>query len=116
MNIASGSNDSSTVSVVSAGGNINTLCFPSNVQSVESSGYVVLYPNPASGSFTLAFSDQWQIKNGRLQILNLTGRVVHKQPIGNKQSSIINNSFSPGVYFVKVSNGKREEVHKLIIE
>jgi hypothetical protein len=116
MNIASGSNDSSTVSVVSAGGNINTLCFPSNVQNIESSGHVSLFPNPTHGSFMLAFSDQWQVKNGKLQILDLTGRVVYQQSINSNQSSVISCNFSAGVYFVKVSDGEKAELQKLIIE
>jgi hypothetical protein len=94
--------------------------FTKGINEEEQSSFFSIYPNPAHGKFTMQFRESVK---GSLQIFDLTGRVVHKQPLSYNQSSYISSSFSPGVYFVKVTcpaaggtSGQREEVHKLIIE
>jgi hypothetical protein len=82
---------------------------------IDKENTFLIYPNPTQNTFTISFNE-YQSKNAELKIFELTGREVHKQRIDNNQSTIINCNFSAGVYFVKVSDGNREEVQKLVIE
>jgi hypothetical protein len=76
-----------------------------------------IYPNPAHSSFAISFNEQWQhSSNTNLQIFDLAGRCVYRQILANHQSSIAVNQLSAGVYFVRVSDGEREAVEKLIIQ
>jgi hypothetical protein len=74
-----------------------------------------IYPNPTTSTFTISLNDQSSINNNQLQISDLTGRVVHQQTLTQK-SEVIYQNFSPGVYFVRVSDGEKSFTEKLVIE
>jgi hypothetical protein len=81
----------------------------------ENSSFVI-YPNPAHGGFTLQLNRELKMEQGELKIYDITGRCVYSKPIRNQESEIINQNFSPGIYFVKVSDGEQSETKKLIIQ
>jgi photosystem II stability/assembly factor-like uncharacterized protein len=105
--------DANTCYAVGDTGVILKLDISTAVNSPAADNKFKIYPNPAHDGFTLTFSKPCE---GSIKIFDLTGRVVHKQPISNNPSSYINSSFSPGVYFVKVTSGEREEVQKLVVQ
>jgi photosystem II stability/assembly factor-like uncharacterized protein len=72
-----------------------------------------IFPNPATRTFTITLNNQSSINN-QLQITDLTGRVVHEQILIQK-SEVINQNFSPGVYFITVSDGERSFMEKLVV-
>jgi hypothetical protein len=83
---------------------------------------VKVFPNPAHSTFAISFSKELTIQNGstgsptaELKIYDVTGREVHEQKL-NQPSTIINQQFSPGVYFVKVRAGERVYTEKLVVE
>jgi len=80
-----------------------------------------IHPNPAASQFTVSFnayllSKESKIQNVQLKIVDITGRVVLEQTILNYQSTIINSEFSPGIYFVTVSDGAQLSSQNLVIE
>jgi hypothetical protein len=89
-----------------------------NIRDIRlSSNYFFLYPNPAHDKFTLSFNEQREIQNGELKIIDVTGRIAYEEKIINtNESSTINCKLSPGVYFVKLDNGEKKAVKKLIIK
>jgi hypothetical protein len=76
---------------------------------------MIIFPNPAHDNFSITFSSEMEIRKRNVQIFDFTGRVVYQQIITN-QKSVINVVFSSGVYFVKVNDGEKHFVQKLIIE
>jgi hypothetical protein len=71
----------------------------------------ILYPNPSSNSFTIL----WKKKKGIVTISDVTGRVLYEQKLNN-YSTTINQQWSPGIYFVTVSDGKDLSTQKMLIE
>jgi hypothetical protein len=98
---------------------LDTVCansIPTFVSGIEElTEDFLIYPNPAQNSFTVSLNGL-QMQNADLKIFDLAGRCVYKKEIQNTKYEILNTNFSPGIYFVKVSDGEREEVQKLIIE
>jgi hypothetical protein len=77
---------------------------------------IYIYPNPAHNTFTISLPAlAGSTVNCHLSIYDVTGRVVHEQKI-QSQLSTVNCQLSAGVYFVKVSDGEKGIVQKLIIE
>lgn len=66
-----------------------------------------MYPNPSSNFVTI----EWETilgKNAELAIYDMTGRLVHKQQIGNNQQLIIDtHAFGAGQYNVVISGEKQ---------
>jgi hypothetical protein len=75
-----------------------------------------LYPNPSDGNFTLYINKNLTSGICKIQIFNLTGRIVYTDKIVNRNSYIVNGNFSPGVYFVRIDNGTYSAVQKLIVQ
>jgi hypothetical protein len=105
--------------VLSSAAPVDTTCpkfLPTEITDVKQKpGEFVIYPNPTHDTFTISLN-QRTVDNGQLTVFDIAGRCVYFNTITNSQSSIINENFSPGVYFVKVSNGERSETKKLIIQ
>ncbi len=66
-----------------------------------------VYPNPFSE--TIKFKNN--TKGSEVQIFNSSGRLVHRQ---NSFTDINTSNWASGVYYVKMRNGVRTEVKKLI--
>jgi hypothetical protein len=81
----------------------------------ENPSSINLFPNPAHDYFHITFVHS-KIRNGELEIGDITGRVVYKQEI-DSQISTINCRWNTGIYFVKFkdNNGNEETLQKLLI-
>jgi hypothetical protein len=74
-----------------------------------------IYPNPTHDIFTISFNKELQIQNAELKIVDITGRVVNEQTLNSKHQTL-NPNLSSGIYFVKVSDGERAYVEKVVVE
>jgi alpha-tubulin suppressor-like RCC1 family protein len=72
-----------------------------------------IYPNPAHAGFTVSFGE-FKTDNAELTMLDVAGRVVHHELIC--ATSEIRNSFSPGIYYVRIKAGTNVFTVKLVIE
>ena len=70
-----------------------------------------IYPNPSTGKFNIAFSNQQQITS--VEIYNLLGESVFQQQNTNE---IDLSSAAKGIYFVKVYAGEKIYTEKIIVE
>jgi hypothetical protein len=101
--------------IVGNGGVVTAPCSVgvSEIQPQQSS--ISIYPNPAHDNFTITINEELGIGKWDLGIYDVTGRVVHEQKI-HSQLSTVNCQLNAGIYFVKVTAGKRVYAGKLVVE
>lgn len=82
--------------------------------------FVRPYPNPASGSVSIRFA-RTAPAPGSLRIYDLTGRLVRSLVLGEAAGSTVwdgtdssGRDVAPGVYFLRLTNGARDETARLI--
>jgi hypothetical protein len=77
-----------------------------------------LYPNPTTGKCMLVFNGENVVKDWKLNITDVTGRIVitemHKAS-GNFSKEIDMSGHSKGVYFVELTSGTQKTVRKLVV-
>lgn len=80
---------------------------------------VLIYPNPVSDMLTIEFPEV-EATQVQIQLIDVLGRVVTE--IKNQDTSEFSieidvNNFKPGVYFVKISDGKDwNEVSRIVVQ
>lgn len=74
---------------------------------------VTLYPNPTANNFTVSINAE--LKNACLEIYNVLGEKVYIERLSTKQKTL-NTNFHAGIYLVKVSDGQKNIVRKLVVE
>jgi hypothetical protein len=84
-----------------------------NLVSTSAKSNLSVYPSPTHNTFSIFLNNEMQ--NAELKVFDIRGSEVYKQKLKG-QSTIINNQFSPGVYFVRVSDGEKSFTQKLIVE
>ena len=93
----------------------NSNLFPEN-SNKEITG-IKLYPNPNSGTFTIAINLPSNISTAQLEIYNEMQQKVFEETIFNTSSKEIHlKNSSTGIYFVKVFDGEKQYFKKLIIK
>jgi hypothetical protein len=98
------------------GATVNELCSTVSVKENIIQNDFLIYPNPAHNTFSISFSQESGIRSWELEIYDVTGRMVHQQSIRNLVQSEIRNSFSPGIYLVRVEAGEKMWTEKLVVE
>ena len=72
-----------------------------------------IYPNPASEEINIFANIPF---NGKVEVLDITGKVVHEEMISG-QAVLINLNATPGVYFVNlINNNFKSETKRIIIK
>ncbi len=72
-----------------------------------------IYPNPTQNHFTIKLNSELQ--NARIEVYNLVGEIVYSAVLFRKEQNI-NETFPSGIYFVKVADGEKQFVEKLIVQ
>jgi hypothetical protein len=75
---------------------------------------LLLFPNPAKGEITIKTS--LLTKNLNVSVFNDKGQELLRQQIDSYLTQININSFTPGVYYFKFTNGRIAEVKKVLRE
>ena len=97
-----------------------TLMIEDSTASVvdEVFGNFMLFPNPTKGEFTLALN-LISTDKVTVQLFDVRGRLIHEKKfyntITNFSERIFFENASTGLYLLKVANGNRQVVKKLII-
>ncbi len=74
-----------------------------------------LYPNPATTNITI--ESNYLNKNSILQVYNVNGKLVFETPLSSEDSQNFNTDiFVSGLYLVKVNDGKKSSIKKLLIK
>jgi hypothetical protein len=82
-------------------------------ETLKCKGLVEVYPNPVSQNLTVV-----SVENGTsvdYEFADLSGRIITKGNFIGK-TVIETGSFNPGVYLLKIDNGKTSEILKIIKE
>ncbi len=80
-------------------------------------GNSILYPNPATDLFNIAFNLE-NFEDVQIQVISLAGQVVHDVTYPNTLNQTYSFStglFSKGVFVVKVTSGSVVQTQRLII-
>jgi hypothetical protein len=79
----------------------------------ESNVSIQLFPNPADQFITVVidFTDL----NYNLIITDIFGREIKNEQVNNKNFTIETQSFSEGIYLIKIVNGKNSSTRKFVI-
>ncbi|CAA9269318.1 MAG: GH74 / CBM13 / GH5_35 [uncultured Cytophagales bacterium] len=76
---------------------------------------VRVYPNPVSrGAFQVSLADFAQDR-GVLEVVSLTGKVVHAQRFGGESVLTVRQPLPPGIYLVRVLGGNAAVTRKLVV-
>ena len=94
---------------------IDNVCFPASTIITEIKEEVcsntTIYPNPNSGSFTIALGEDLST----VSVFNSLGQMVHQQS-GLSGESTLNLNLTPGVYFVNVKSVKTNSTQRIIVK
>ncbi|GGG05315.1 hypothetical protein GCM10011344_02170 [Dokdonia pacifica] len=78
----------------------------------ESISHIKAYPNPVDDY--LKVSNMQEFINGKYELFDSSGRLIHKDIINTIHIDINFSSFESGLYFVKFTNGSSQFVQKVI--
>ncbi len=72
--------------------------------------------NEGDGSFAFFDGSEWIVNGkGQLDIVDVTGRVLFSKRLANEQNRVSLNNVAPGVYMMRVSDGKNTMVQKIVV-
>ena len=78
---------------------------PINVEQIKK--YLInIYPNPAKGQLNVHLGDGLEVRPVHYNVFDLTGRIILKGQSTEKQFIINISSLQPGMYMIKLINGK----------
>ena len=73
---------------------------------------VQLYPNPSTGNVTLVIPGTFQ--NAKIAVVDLVGRIVWGSNVSSGQNILPLSFLQQGVYLLKVTDGNKEVVKKIV--
>jgi hypothetical protein len=73
-----------------------------------------IFPNPTTGKFTVNITGYQLPKN--VLVLNSLGQIIYEIKEFNGQIDIDLSPFSPGIYFVKISDGETVKIEKVVYQ
>jgi hypothetical protein len=86
---------------------------PTSIFESQKLNQVKLYPNPTTGKFTLTLN-QNDSEQTRVTVFNVTGRQILQETLTGNSLSLDLSSHPKGIYIVKINNGKKSFVERLI--
>ncbi len=86
---------------------------PSSINSNEFSDYLLVYPNPSSGSINFS---PFNSKNLTLRVFSNIGQLVHSEIVVGGQGNINLNHLPNGIYLMVFSNSHQSFYSKIIIQ
>jgi hypothetical protein len=85
-----------------------------NTDETLFSSEVKVFPNPASEIFTISkVADSGKTL---VSIYDVMGRVVKQLDFKEKELQLSVENFQPGIYYLKISEGKKQTTKKLIVK
>jgi len=94
--------------------NVTLSCSPVGISELEQQTMWNVYPNPATDKFTIQL-DELKAQ-GKIEIFDLTGKLIYTQNINGKSTEINAKDFGAGIYFIKINQKEFITTKKIIIE
>jgi hypothetical protein len=89
-----------------------------NIEIQKNDSYM-LYPNPADGFLNLQTGESLFQSEISYKIINIRGQVIEEKSINNFQDNLLKinlNNYKPGIYFLMLSDKKRNIIRKFFIK
>lgn len=86
---------------------------------IQNNENYLLYPNPADGFINLQVGESLFQSEVSFKIINTCGQVIEEKSIDNFRNDILKidlDNYMPGIYFLMLSDKKRNIIRKLVIE
>jgi hypothetical protein len=83
-------------------------------EPLDDSNFLVLNPNPTTNTFTIRNISSNEISS--LEIFNPFAEIIYSEKMFGKSEYKVDANFAKGIYFVRVSDGEKHVVKKLIVE
>ncbi len=97
-----------------SGCKVNTLCTTVDIDDIENEKYFTIYPNPSNGCFILELNHLF--KEGKIMVFDIMGKKLLEESILINTTNKINlKNATAGIYFVKILEGYKERIQKIII-
>jgi predicted nucleotidyltransferase len=99
--------------IISKGACVKTSsCYNiNNIGIEETEKTLLIYPNPTTGKITIQCENMEKI-----ELLDITGRIVYKQVVSNNMFDVDISTFNKGVYFIKVTADDAIGVERVVLE
>ena len=95
---------------------IALTCGPSTgTEETNLSAFHFIAPNPSNGVFEISLGDKTTIPT-ELVVLDCLGKLILKQAISEKQTTVDLSSSAKGIYFLHLKNTEAVEIRKIVIE
>ena len=84
------------------------------VEEVNVEVSVKVYPNPVASFINIEFSEMADVNNAQAVLINAQGVAVKRIIVNSKKTSVNVSDLMPGVYFLKLGDGKAKKVLKVV--
>jgi hypothetical protein len=90
------------------------MAFPAEIEEeiISNSNEIIIYPNPSEGNFEIKL-DNTDLPYS-IEIFSFSGQKVFEKQ-NTTSSEIFTQNLSPGVYIIKIINGEKTFLKKVII-
>jgi Leucine-rich repeat (LRR) protein len=88
-------------------------CSGAGISEINESNTLILYPNPTNGDFTITGLELVGTVSS-LSLTDMNGKAV--KVLDTKATKFIMGSIKPGVYFLNIISGNKQEVLKIVKE
>ncbi len=118
--ISSGALEYSSGFNIEKGFDVTTNCSSVGFNEIKQNDLFTIFPNPATSTFTI--KNISSSNKSLLQIFNPLGEIVYAETRGiaslpaGKNEFVVQPNLTAGIYFVRVGDGERSVVRKLVIQ
>lgn len=98
---------------IGASDSLSNLCLTLNVDGMSNDKFFELFPNPTLSTFSILSHED--IINSWAEIFNIVGKKIYSTKLTSQQQ-VINTEFSSGIYIVKVRNGEKQFIKRIIVQ
>jgi hypothetical protein len=90
-------------------------CSGTAINEILPSASLIVYPNPASNGITLEWPGEYNFE--RLEVLDVVGKVMVTKNISSVYAKYQLNTtnLTNGIYFVRLINGTKATIKKIVI-
>ncbi len=75
-----------------------------------------LFPNPVNGYLNLEVSEDFDIQNGIIQIIDLNGKLLKNMTLNKCTQEVYIGDLSSNTYLLKVMNHKRSAISRFVVQ
>jgi len=86
------------------------------IEKITNNNNLAVYPNPANERITIELKGLNSIQNSLISICNIQGQTILQQSLRQSKTELDISGLLKGIYILKLNNGEKTEVQKLIKE